>query len=369
MADIIEKTDDLNEVAVSHQNEDVQANAEIPEDILNKKSKKKTKVIILVVVSVLLVGLVVFALVFTIPYIKYTDAVSMMEEGEYQKAMAVFDELDDFMYSEQMYCECQYRGAIELLESEKYTDAITAFENLKEYKNSSQMLCECKYAYASSLLEEGKASDAVVIFEELGEYKDSKDKIKECTYIKACNLLEENNTKDALAIFESLKDYKDSKDKIKECKYKDALKAVEDGEIEQAYKAFADLGSYKDSKKRAETLKRDYVRIISKDKVFVNKSWIPIDRERSNIVSKVIDENTIEFRYSGAASLTEHVEEIMVATWDPTNGKLTYKGSTCYYDVAGMKTVTYSDGHGYFYYENGCLCYVNERSGYSNSFM
>ena len=330
------------------------------------QKRKNTAVIIMAIITtiaVLISVVTVFAFFFGVPYFKYNSAINMMEEKEYDKAMVAFSELNGFMDSEEKYKECQYIKAVKLCEAGKYTDAMEIFDSLGDYNDSKDLITECRYQSALLMIEENKCDEAINILEELGDYKESKDKINECNYKKACDMMEEGSYDKAQTMFESLGSYKDSKDQIKECQYKTALKLIDDGKIVEAYKALNSLGSYKESKKKLNSIKSTYLRILAKDNIFINKMWIPPSGKRCQIISSVIDENTMEFKYTGSASLMEHTEETIIATWDETNGTLTYSGSTCFMNYStGMQDVLYTDGSGYFYYQNGYLYHINNKS-------
>ena len=60
--------------------------------IKNKTPHKNTAtIIILSSVAVILVGVIGFSVFFGIPYLRYQNAVSMMEAGEYEKAIALLE--------------------------------------------------------------------------------------------------------------------------------------------------------------------------------------------------------------------------------------------------------------------------------------
>lgn len=126
-----------------------------------------------------------------IPNIQYSNAISLMEKGEYEKAINAFEDLDGYKDSYAKIDECdtaildrEYDAAVALMEEGKYAEAISAFEELYGYKDSDEKISECnavvtenEYNEAVALVKEGKYAEAISAFQALGEYKDSAEKI------------------------------------------------------------------------------------------------------------------------------------------------------------------------------------------------
>ena len=73
----------------------------------------------------------------------------------------------------------KYNEALELVENKNYDEAIAIFEELGDYSDSADMICEAKYKKAEELMSNKKFDVALEIFNELGNYSDSKDKISD----------------------------------------------------------------------------------------------------------------------------------------------------------------------------------------------
>lgn len=71
-----------------------------------------------------------------------------------------------------------YQEAVALMESGEYDAAIAAFEELGEYKDSAEQISNVRYNQALNLVQEGRYDDAISIFTELGDYKDSTEQIE-----------------------------------------------------------------------------------------------------------------------------------------------------------------------------------------------
>jgi len=173
--------------------EELKAEAE-RQRIEDEKRVKRNRIIGAVGLAAIaaVIGIIVFINSFVIPNNKYKDAISLMENGEYSKAICEFTELEGYKDSAVKIIECnnailaeKYNDAIALMENGEYLKAIDAFTELDgHYKDSADKIIECKYNDAIVLIEAGNLDKAYNIFIELGAYKDSVDKAANIRLIK-----------------------------------------------------------------------------------------------------------------------------------------------------------------------------------------
>ena len=165
-------------------------------DTQRKKTAKILKIVIPAVCAVIAIAVLVKFIV--IPTVKYNDAISLMNAGQYEEAIAAFAAMDGYKDSVQKIEDCetsilnaQYDGAIALLEEGKYEEAIAAFELLSGYRDSKDRIQESKdaienlrlqgqYDAAAALAESGKTAEAAIAFGKLGDYQDSRERSAEC---------------------------------------------------------------------------------------------------------------------------------------------------------------------------------------------
>ena len=192
--------------------------------------------------------------------VDYDKAVGLMKNGEYEEAIAIFEEIINYKDCQLKIKECKYNQALALMQNGKYEEAIAIFEEIADYNDCQAKIEECKYNQALALMQNGKYEEAIAIFETLGNYKDSQAKITECNalwgdkYNNALSLMDNGEYEEAIAIFEEIINYKDCQLKIKECKYAFAISLQADGLYKNAYDLFIELGDYKDSAQKASEL-------------------------------------------------------------------------------------------------------------------
>lgn len=68
----------------------------------------------------------------------------------------------------------KYHNAVTLLETGQYDEAVVAFEALDGYKDSAEQIPECKYLSAVALMDAGQYQEAMALFAECEGYKDAK---------------------------------------------------------------------------------------------------------------------------------------------------------------------------------------------------
>ena len=180
-------------------------------------NRPKNKWVVPVIVSCV-AGLVLFTAVGFIVWTKvlapsknYDKACSLMEEGEYDNAIALFEDLGDYKDSGDKITESKYQKACQSLEDEEYQTAETMFKELGDYRDSEDKAVESKYRYGISLIEDEFYTQAISVFEELDDYSDSADYLREAKYLY-CK--ENGNCTDSLT-YEYMKElkkagYKDS---------------------------------------------------------------------------------------------------------------------------------------------------------------
>ena len=153
---------------------------------------------LLMLLSYLLVGLAVIgALVFGIGNreliagtdditpvvfsVRYDMAVRFMNDGNYEKAMIEFRNLDGYSDSASKVSRCEdllyrptYLEAIGLMNREEYDEARSMFWSVYDYKDSAKKVAQCdelqygpQYEEALAFMDQGLYEDALVIFEML----------------------------------------------------------------------------------------------------------------------------------------------------------------------------------------------------------
>lgn len=210
-----------------------------------RESARKTMKAVAIVVPVVAAVIAFFIVLDTviIPNGKYNNAVSLMEAGQYEDAIAAFEAMDGYKDSEDQIALChtgildrEYRDAVALMEDGEYEKAIAAFEELNGYSDSSEKVLSCKtaildrrYNEAVALKDKGKYEEAIAAFEALNGYRESAEQIIACqTSILEIELDREYNT---------------------------AISLMNNGSIEEAYGVFKKLDSYKDSAEKAGELR------------------------------------------------------------------------------------------------------------------
>ena len=110
---------------------------------IERKHKNKIWGIITVCVAVAVVAVFFVVTKVIIPNHKYNSAVGMMETGEYDSALKIFEELGRFKDSNTQVIECKYCSAVKMLENGEYESALNIFEEIENFKDSDEKIAEC----------------------------------------------------------------------------------------------------------------------------------------------------------------------------------------------------------------------------------
>ena len=216
---------------------------------LSRKARKRAGRITLIVVSAIAVCVALILLWTSVLHlmIRYNKAQNLVESGEFDQAIVIFTELDDYKDSADKVLETNYAKAESLLASQDFDRAVTIFTELGDYSDASARILEAKYAKAEFLLESLDYDGAVAVFAELGDYSDAPTRILETKYAKAESLLASQDYAGAIEVFRGLGNYKNAAVRLKDTKYHMAGLAMAAGDYEQAVSLYASLGDHADS--------------------------------------------------------------------------------------------------------------------------
>lgn len=148
-----------------------------------EKTKKIAKIVVPIFFSI--VVLIVLINTVIIPGSKYRSAVKLMNNEEYDEAIAIFTELDDYKDSEDQIDQCNYNKALQLMKNKEYDKAIIKFKELDGYKDSKDQIGQCR----DKLLKTAKVGDYVYF----GSYEQDNDTTNGKEYIKWLVLEKKDN--------------------------------------------------------------------------------------------------------------------------------------------------------------------------------
>ena len=150
---------------------------------------------------------------------KYALAVEYQNSGDYDSAVAVLSEVDGTIKSDDLDGELKYRVAKSAMEKEDYETAISIFPQIARYKDSSNLLKESRYLLGKQYIDSGKYQEAEKQFISAGGYQNSTEMIRESRYLLAKQYLDNKEYTKAVAEFKEIRNYKDSNNLFLEANY------------------------------------------------------------------------------------------------------------------------------------------------------
>lgn len=113
------------------------------------------------------------------PNSMYSKALKMMEQGEYDTALVLFETLGGYKESATQISEAKYLKAVDYMEQREYDQAISVLNDVAEYKDSANLISLCLYNKGLVLFDSKDYEEAIKILEPLGDYESAKDLVVE----------------------------------------------------------------------------------------------------------------------------------------------------------------------------------------------
>lgn len=212
---------------------------------VTKKKKLPWLKISLAVLCLAVIGTAAYLIpTAVVPAVKYNDAQSLYESGNYQDAKSAFEQLGNYKKSADYITKCRYGMAEQLFTEGKYPEAADAFTALDGYSDSDARAEECMLAIAEGYIASGDYDAAMSVYAAAG-----KADLAEQTALKKIEALAADG--DYFKAAEIAENYC-SEDVVKEYIYQGALAAKKSGDFKTAADNFYKAGKYKDSAMHAD---------------------------------------------------------------------------------------------------------------------
>ena len=196
-----------NKDKLSYQNRELEVNEGLNGNKEKTELKRNPLFSILLVGILIIVGLALYILVGT-KFRQYNNAQELAENGNYEQAIEILIELDDYNDSKEKILEFQYLYAVQLMENEEYVDAIDVFTLLESYNDSKVKIQEAYYYYTTQLIETANYIEALNVIEVLDDsmYSNKQELKIECKYKLAIEYYEAGRFSKAVPLFEEIID-------------------------------------------------------------------------------------------------------------------------------------------------------------------
>ena len=290
-----------------------------------QKSRKLRKRLLIVILVVLIGGGIGYGIFgFAIPYFKYSDAITAMQNEEYDKAITAFSELGSFMDSQEHVTECKYQKADGLYRKGKYLEAAKLFESISPYSDSRERYTQSMLALADEEMEALHYDKAVEYYSKLPNNEEAKKKMDECLaglYRQAETYIKNVRYQVAYDKFSFLKNYnyKDAETRMDECMYLYAKRCMALQQYAKALELYKSANGYKDS---AEKIKENMMLAAIISSATADK---PAEWSNDKTTCSKCKKDTASF------SLTFSVDGVMVSNFDCTEHKVAKNEKTISY--------------------------------------
>ncbi len=113
---------------------------EVQEENKRKKRKRTLIEILSILVAAAIIPLIIVLVEVVIPNNKYEKAISLSEREQYDEAIALLSELNDYKDSNALLVEAKYEYAIECLDEKQFQKSFDLLTEVKDYKEASEIL-------------------------------------------------------------------------------------------------------------------------------------------------------------------------------------------------------------------------------------
>ncbi len=257
------------------------------------------------------------------PYLRYQEALRERAAGNYDRAVAIFEDLEAYRDSPEQIAETLARKAIGLMGEGKYREAMDLLETLEGYDDQ---IADCLYSLGVTAYNQKDPETALNYVEQLRQRFPDYDKTETlaqyCCYslgsqafANAAEVQEDPSLqrewyKAAKEYFRKAGGYEDSQERIQACDYQIARTYRDEGRLTEAVEAFAALGGYQDAAAQRQACMFEYVQQC-------------LESSRTDDLASAYLEELAGADYPGAKELLDRLNgvgfsfEIVLNTEDP----------------------------------------------------
>ncbi len=178
----------------------------------------------------------------------YRQAREAMENGENDKARALFAEIPGYQDADEYRDELLYGKAVALVEEENYTEAEPILAELGDYEDSEKTLLETRYQLALSCLDRSDYAQAIYYLDQLGDYEDAQEQLTRARYLLALDLKNDGEYQKAADILYVIRDYNDAEELYAQCMYDLGVTALDSGDTDAAAEYLSAIFDFRDAR-------------------------------------------------------------------------------------------------------------------------
>ena len=147
---------------------------------LKTASARRLKKIVIAVVAVVAIAVAAYFIVtnIVIPTNDYNAAVEMAQNGKYDEAVAVFEELGDFKDSKEQIVNTKVAKALALIEAGNQDEALKVLKELEAAGGSTEEIKDAYLNSAEQMANEGQYAAAYMLVTASSSYTDTDDLLK-----------------------------------------------------------------------------------------------------------------------------------------------------------------------------------------------
>jgi tetratricopeptide (TPR) repeat protein len=182
---------------------------------------------------------------------RFRRAGLLTSAGQFEQAIAVYDEIPLYAGVPQKRTETEYLWAKKMMESLDYSAAREKLLSVGNFSDAAALADQCLFLPAVALKEKGDYLAAAALFAQLPDYPGAQTGLQECYYRQGDMLFALENYDEAAEYFLKAGDYLDAWRRATACLYAPAVKAMDAGDYAGAKAMFDKILTYQDAQARS----------------------------------------------------------------------------------------------------------------------
>lgn len=179
---------------------------------------------------------------------RYQRAAHLAVTGQYESAVAVYDEIIGYENSKELKNAAVYAWAGQLMSQKDYTAAREKYLSLGTYSDAAIQANDCLYQPALSAIDSGNYLSAIALLSQLDStYQNTALRLQEAYYGAANQYFEQQDYDTAADYYLLAGDYLDAYSQATACLYEPAYALMQEGDYAAAKESFDKILSFRNS--------------------------------------------------------------------------------------------------------------------------
>ncbi len=241
---------------VTHNKLSIQKNSVQPSIVTGTKVMsspfgKKTILVVSSITLLLIISILGYRVL--VPYYEYSEAKSLLEDREFEDAINIFTQLENYKDSSELVLESKFKLAEFKIEQQKYIEAIDILKSLGDYNNVATLLENVKFLQSKVYVTAKQYNKSYELLLDMQESKDRNSLLAETRYHLGKQYFDNHEYKNAIDILNQTSPMNEETNNLLiQARYEHAINLYNIGDFSSSKIFFESKPEYKESAKYIE---------------------------------------------------------------------------------------------------------------------